>query len=244
MSMGMPPERASALPYRVLAGVEPTWGGWLVAPGNLQGVTLAPQPAFILPTLEDVLDYRPSFTVIALHSPVGTTEKPGDERRCDVAARELLGPGRASALVPAPSRLLLEATSFEEAQSIEPSLDIVRWRSLPKAAESIRVVQSWRQRFVWEVSPELAFLQMNDALPLRYGHRTQHGRQERIALIETKLPGSEWVLRARPAHMRESKLIDALADLWTARRILARAITRLSDPPVWDDEGVRIDIVC
>jgi predicted RNase H-like nuclease len=87
-------------------------------------------------------------------------------------------------------------------------------------------------------------LQMNDGNPLRHGRRSVLGRNERIALLEQKLPGSDWTMSNRPTAVRESKLIDALADLWTARRIMARAITRLSDPPVWDREGVRIDIVC
>jgi predicted RNase H-like nuclease len=71
-----------------------------------------------------------------------------------------------------------------------------------------------------------------------------HGMQERQRLLEEKLPGTERVLRERPKGVREGKLLDALADLWTARRIMARAITRLSDPPVWDTDGVRMDIVC
>jgi predicted RNase H-like nuclease len=44
--------------------------------------------------------------------------------------------------------------------------------------------------------------------------------------------------------MREAKLIDALADLWTSRRIAARAISRMADDPTWDAQGLRMDIVC
>jgi predicted RNase H-like nuclease len=241
MSSGQVGQR-SALPYQILAGVEPVPGGWLVAPGNLQGITLAPQPAYLLQSLADVLDYRPSFSVVALHAPVGTQEKPGELRTCDASAREVLG-RRRGAVVRAPSRALLDAASFEEAQKIDPSLDIVRWRSLRKASESIREVQSWRQRTVWEVNPELAFREMNDGDNLNYGRRTQLGRKERITLLESKLAGAERVLRERPPRVREEKLVDALADLWTARRIRAHAITRSADPPVWDEEGVRMDIV-
>jgi predicted RNase H-like nuclease len=243
MAGGMMKPRASALPYQVLGGVEPCAGGWLVAPGNLQGINLAPQPAYVLSSLADILDYRPSFSVVALHAPVGLTDGPDEHRACDVLARQLLG-RRGGAVVLAPSRKLLDAKSFEEAKQIDPSLDIVRWRSLPKAVEAISEVQSWRQRSVWEVHPELAFKQMNDGAGLRYGRRTMHGLQERRALLAAKLPGSERVLAERPKGVREGKLLDALADLWTARRIMARAITRLSDPPAWDADGVRMDIVC
>jgi predicted RNase H-like nuclease len=233
----------SALPYQILAGVEPCAGGWLVAPGNLQGITLSPQPAYVLTSLADILDYRPSFTVVALHAPVGLTDDPAERRLCDTNAKDLLG-ARAGAAVRAPSRQLLDATTFEEAKEIDPTLDIVRWRSLPKAVEAIREVQSWRQRAVWEVNPELAFRQMNDGDVLSYGRRSVHGMQERQRLLEMKLPGTERVLRERPKGVREGKLLDALADLWTARRIMARAITRLADPPAWDTDGVRMDIVC
>jgi predicted RNase H-like nuclease len=238
-----PGPRSSALPYQILAGVEPCPGGWLVAPGNIQGITMSPQPAYVLTSLADVLDARPALSVVALHAPVGLTDKPDERRLCDTSARDLLG-ARAGAAVPAPSRPLLEARTFEEAKEIDPSLDIVRWRSLPKAVEAIREVQSWRQRAVWEVNPELAFRQMNDGEALRYSRRSVHGLQERQRLLESKLPGAERVMRARPKGVREGKLLDALADLWTARRILARAITRLADPPAWDTDGVRMDIVC
>jgi predicted RNase H-like nuclease len=232
----------SGLPYQILAGVEPVTGGWLVAPGNLQGITLAPQPAQVMTSLADILDYRPSYSVVALHAPVGVQEKPGEARLADVQARSRLGK-RAGAAVPAPSRALLEATSYEEARKIDPSLNIVRWRALAKAAEAIREVQSWRQRTVFEVNPELAFTTMNEGVPLDVPRRTQLGRQARRELLEQKLPGAGRVMAERPPKVREEKLLDALADLWTARRIMARAITRMSDPPAWDEEGVRMDIV-
>jgi predicted RNase H-like nuclease len=209
----------------------------------LQGITLAPQPSYVLESLADVLDYRPSFTVVALHAPVGAPDGAGEWREADLAARQRLGRRRA-AVVRAPSHAVLEAKTFEEARQIDPSLDIVQWRSLSKAAEAIREVQSWRQRVVWEVHPELALMQMNDGEPVEYGRRTQHGRKVRRELLITKLPGAERVLADRPQGVREDKLIDALADLWVARRIIARAITRMAEDAKWNDDGVRMDIVC
>lgn len=232
----------SALPYQVLAGVEPVTGGWLVAPGNLQGINLAPQPATVMATLAEVLDYRPSYSVVALHAPVGTVELPDDERQCDIEARRRLGPRAGSAVV-APSRALLRANDFEEARRLDPKMDIIRWRTLAKSAEAIQEVQSWRQRTVFEVNPELALMTMNDEDPIPYPRRSQLGRKERIRILGHKLPGADRVLAERPPGVREEKLIDALADLWIARRVMARAIIRMTDPPTWDDEGVRMDIV-
>jgi predicted RNase H-like nuclease len=236
------PGGRSGLPYQILAGVEPVPGGWLVAPGNLQGINLAPQAASVLPSLADVLDYRPAYTIVALHAPVGIMENPGEMRECDVEARQRLG-RRAGSVVPAPSRALLEAKTYEEARALDPSLDIVRWRSMAKAIEAIREVQSWRQRTVYEVNPELALTTMNEGQPIPYGRRSQLGREARRALVEQKLPGAAGVLAQRPPKVREEKLIDALADLWTARRIMARAVTRTTEQPTWDEDGVRMDIV-
>jgi predicted RNase H-like nuclease len=235
------PGGRSALPYQILAGVEPVTGGWLVAPGNIQGINLAPQPAFVLPSLAEVLDYRPSFTIVALHAPVGLPE-PGLGRDCDEQSRARLG-RRARAVVAAPRRELLGAGTYAEAKAIDPGLDIVGWRSLAQVAEVTREVQSWRQRTVWEVHPELAFTSMNDGVPLEYGRRSEHGRKTRRDLLVSKLPGAERVLAERPRGVREQKLLDSLADLWTARRILARAITRMAPQAVWNDDGVRMDIV-
>ena len=236
-----PGSARSGLPYQVLAGVEPVTGGWLVAPGNLQGISLAPQPAMVVPTLAEVLDYRPAFSIVALHAPVGVVEDPSASRECDVEARKRLG-RRGGSAVPAPSRALLDATTYEEARRIDPRLNVIRWRTLAKATEAVREVASWRQRTVFEVNPELAFATMNEDQPLDMGRRTMSGRHARRQLIELKLPGAAGVLAARPRGVREEKLIDALADLWTARRIMARAISRMSEP-TWDEEGVRMDIV-
>jgi predicted RNase H-like nuclease len=118
------------------------------------------------------------------------------------------------------------------------------WRLLPRVAEVVAEVGSYRQRVVWEVNPELAFWQMNEGRPLRFRKRSQLGRQERLNLLGAKLPGVDRLLSGRPRGVRVDRLIDAGADLWMARRIVARAITRLADPPEWDSEGVRMDLVC
>jgi predicted RNase H-like nuclease len=226
----------SVFPHQSLAGVEPVPGGWLVAPGTLQDNDLSPEPAYVSPILADVLDRRPSLALVALHAPVGASSAAGDLRACDVAARSRLG-RRAGAVVPAPSRDVLEAKSYEEAHRIDPTLDIVRWRSLAKAAEAIREARPWRQRVVWEVNPELALTVMNHGMPIPFGRRSPTGRQIRRRLVEEKLQGADRVLKQRPMSVREEKLIDALADLWAAQRI-ARAVSGLPNPPTWDGEGV------
>lgn len=236
------PQRGPQLPYKLLAGVEPCPGGWLVVTGRLQGTNLAPQAPEVFPTLIEVLDYKPAFSVIALHAPVGLPEESGG-RGADRVARALLGTRRGPAAVPAPPRAVLEAATFAEAKAIDPKLSTVMWRMARRMAESARELAPYWQRTVFEVNPELAFYGLNGNEPLRFPKRYNVGAKERRALLEARFPGIDVTLDARVPGVRHDKVIDAAADLWTARRIAARAVTRLPEDPEWDEEGLRMEIV-
>ena len=103
-------------------------------PGNLQGIHLAPQPTQVMTSLAKVSDYRPSLAVAALHAPLSAREPPGPATWMPasasvVAAVRPFRPGRGPHSRPAPSR---------RPWDIDPTLDIVRWRSLANAAEAFR----------------------------------------------------------------------------------------------------------
>ncbi len=72
--------RGAPLPYRLLAGVEPCPGGWLVVSGKLQGVSLFPEPPQVMKTIIDVLDSRPAYEMVALHCPIGLPGRAGRRR--------------------------------------------------------------------------------------------------------------------------------------------------------------------
>jgi len=241
MAIGRP-QRGPTLPYKLLAGVEPCTGGWLVVTGRLQGTNLAPQQPEVFPTLIDVLDYKPAFTIIALHAPVGLPEGSGG-RAADRVARAMLGYRRGAAAVPAPARAVLEAASFAEAKVIDPKLTTVMWRMVHRMAESAKELAPYWQRTVFEVNPELAFYGLNGDEPLRFPKRSMVGAKERRALLEERFPGIETTLDTKVPGVRQDRVIDAAADLWTARRIAARALNRLPEDPEWDEEGLRMEIV-
>ena len=69
------------------------------------GTTLALEPPLVHETFVDLIDYKPAFSVIAVHAPLGLLKKsePGG-RPCDRAARKLLGFPRRNAIAPIPSR--------------------------------------------------------------------------------------------------------------------------------------------
>jgi predicted RNase H-like nuclease len=101
----------------------------------------------------------------------------------------------------------------------------------------------FRQRTVFEVHPELSFYQINGDKPLRWTKKFEVGRDERRSLLERRIPGIDRVLDAELYDVAPSRLLDAAALLWTARRIFSRSGTRLPSDPEWDDQGLRMEFV-
>ena len=89
--------------FRSIGGATPCPAGWLVLPARLAGVTVVAEEAFVLKTLQEVLDYRPKFDFAAINIPFGYPERPqGPYRLCDQQARQLVGWPRMVNLHPVP----------------------------------------------------------------------------------------------------------------------------------------------
>jgi len=56
------------------------------------------------------------------------------------------------------------------------------------------------------------------------------------------MSGVDRVLQYRPEGVSLPRLLDACADVWTARRIVARAITRLPEIPEWNEDGLKMEL--
>jgi predicted RNase H-like nuclease len=235
----LPSRGAPDLPYSVVAGVTPCAGGWLVASAKLLGVNINAEGPRVLTKFVEVLDERPTFSAVALNAPIGyLDEATKGGRTCDRLARALLGP-RASTVRSAPIR----ASVDDEAEVAEDHVDAVTKLLLPRYHEVAMEMAPFRQRTVYQVHPELSFYQLNDDEPLRWPKRTQAGRAERRALLDHRFPGLEEILDADIGGATPSHLLDAVALVWTARRIFARAATRIPTDPEWDSQGLRTEFV-
>ena len=227
------------LPYSVVAGVTPCAPGWLVMSAKLNGATFAPELPRVLSSFAEVLDERPAFSVIAVNAPIGyVDENKVGGRTCDRLARSLLG-RRGSTVHNAPSRASLQ----EAAEPAIDGLDAISTALLPRYREVAAEMAPYRQRTVFEVHPELSFFQLNSDVPLRWTKKFEVGREERRALLIKKIPGIDRALECEFDDVPLAHLLDAAALLWTARRIFARAGTRIPSDPEWDDEGLRMEIV-
>jgi predicted RNase H-like nuclease len=232
------------LPYELLAGVVPTRAGWVVASAKLLGIQLHPNPPELLGSLAEVLDYRPSFRVIALGCPIGLLEEPEQSgRTCDREARKLLGWPRSGAVLTPPVRKALQVDDYEEAARLSGGLSAVTWGLMHRIAEVDGEMEPYRQRTVFEVHPELSLYQLNDDKPMRHPKRTVAGQEERKALVTARISGMETILDAEIDRVRPWQLIDAAACLTTTRRIAARAMTRIPQDPEWDEKGLRMELV-
>jgi predicted RNase H-like nuclease len=227
------------LPYSIVAGVTPCAPGWLVASAKLHGSTFAPEAPRVLGKFTEVLDERPTFAVIALNAPVGYAEESQlGGRTCDRMARALLG-RRGSTVHNAPTRASLQ----DDVVDVDDRLDAITQVLLRRYREVAAEMAPYRQRTVFEVHPELSFYQINADEPLRWSKKSEAGRAERGEILRHRVPGIERVLEAEIDEVPETHLIDSAALLWTARRIFARAGTRIPKDPEWDEQGLRMELV-
>ena len=189
-------------------------------------------------TIAEILDYRPLFSTIGIHAPIGYLDEPRPGgRTCDREARALLGARRGASIRSAPTRALLRG-------EIEDGIDAVSRVLLSHYREIATEVASYRQRTVYEVEPELTFFELQDRVPLRYSKRSSLGLEERVDILRARIQDVDKVLSVHMPGVRPEKIVDAVACLWSARRIFAKIGVRIPEDPEWDSEGVRMEIVC
>jgi predicted RNase H-like nuclease len=219
--------------------VTPCATGWLTASAKVAGATFAPEEPRVYATFREVLDEKPSFSVITLNAPIGYIEEARTGgRTCDRMARALLG-RRGSTIHNAPTRATLERGADPRADHLDAISSVLLSRYREVAAE----MAPYRQRTVYEVHPELSFYQLNGDEPLRWTKKFEVGRDERRLLLEKRIQGVDRILEVELDEVPESHLLDVAALLWTARRIFARAGTRIPMDPEWDEQGLRMELV-
>ena len=210
----------------------------MVVSAKLQGVSLFAQPPEVFSRFADVLELTPPFEFVALHCPIGLpSEQAHGGRQCDREARRLLGSHRGAAIVSPPSRPNLERAD-------PTGLSAVGRATLPYIREVHAAVASYHQRVVFEVHPELCFYQLNGERPLLHPKSSEEGRLERLTVLQKRMPGLDRALNNKPRAVSFSQLLDACADLWTARRLAARSVLRLPEFPEWNPDGLKMELVC
>ncbi|MEI8238485.1 MAG: DUF429 domain-containing protein [Actinomycetota bacterium] len=233
------------LPYKMLGGIVPCPGGWLVAPARLAGVTIVGEEPEVYKTLLDVIEFKPKFDAAAIWTPIGFSDEPaGPHRPCDEEARLLLGWPRRLSVHPTPSRAALHAATRAEALELEPWLTREDFRRFKWTREAEREFQPFHQRSFFAGHPDLSYAQLNNEVPLTSSPYLQDGVLERMSLVRDKMPGlDEIITRTPPPGAAQVHLVQAVGLLWTARRAAGRAMQRVPMDPDWDTTGMRMELV-
>ena len=228
----------------MVVGVDGCPGGWVAATWDANAGTIV---LVVYWSFADLLSATGDAAAIGVDIPIGLVE--GAPRRADGAARRLLGPRRNS-VFPAPDPRLLDAGTYAETLALARALTgrgISRQAHAiyPKIAEVDRLITPASQARIIECHPEVAFTILAGA-PMAHPKRTPAGYDERRVALERELGVRLWdrvTARsvARPAAPDD--LLDAVVVAWSARRFAEGRAISLPDPPEFDAQGRRCEIV-
>ena len=113
------------------------------------------------------------------------------------------------------------------------------WGMAAKLREADAAMTPAAQGVIREVHPEVSFWRMNNRVPMAHGKKTLAGMRDRqAALIDAGFPRSFVENAARDHRVGDDDLLDALAALWTARRILDVTAERFPAEPDLDQRGL------
>jgi predicted RNase H-like nuclease len=232
----------------LIAGVDGCPTGWLCLSRDTDTKQI---DATVFPTARDLFQATIQYAAVTIDIPIGLPSG-CEPRECDVIARRLLGPGRASSVFPAPVRAALGANSWEEAcRQSEKACGKSMSRQSFAILDRIQDVDDEMRRDpslqskVREIHPEVCFYFLNGKAAVAASKKSLDGAAARRVLIEAKF-GMEFdtVRRTiRRWQAADDDIMDAFAALWTAARVFdGEAVTIPADPPR-DACGLRMEML-
>ncbi len=197
-------------------------------------------------------------SVLALvDMPIGLVTAGADERRCDRAARALLGRPRASSVFRPPCRAALDARDYAHACAINRrhtgrALSRQTWHIVGKIREldQLLTTDTMLRTRLREAHPELCAWGLAGGVPMRHNKRKPAGQAERRALLAhldpTCLPHLDALAGAHPRRsVAVDDILDAAILAVTAAMVLkdASALSRLPAAPDHDTLGLPMEMV-
>lgn len=185
--------------------------------------------AEFFPSFAELLSHLSEAQVIAVDIPIGLPDGPAP-RPADVEARKLLSP-HGSSVFPTPPRVVLEASTYAEANRISKK----RFKrgisqqsyALRKKILEVDVLAAKDER-IYEVHPEVSFTEMNGE-PLTHPKKSWHGQAARLRLLATvgiAIPDD----LGTAGRIPPDDIIDAAAAAWSAQRIAAGHAESVGEP--------------
>ncbi|MDB4873816.1 MAG: hypothetical protein JWM41_262 [Gemmatimonadetes bacterium] len=221
----------------MIAGVDGCSAGWMVAKDYGDGQLRIS----VVPSVADLIaDQDLELAVIDI--PIGLLDR--GVRAADREARQLLG-HRASCVFNAPIRPVLAATDYSQANEIGRSVEgkgcsKQGFALVPKIVEVDKLVRSGgvASGRIMEGHPEVSFALMNGGTALSVSKHEADGRAARVRLLATNLGCDAAGLAGAWPSSLTSDVLDSLAMLWTARRVLSGSSSRIPKVPELDAFGI------
>ncbi len=229
-----------------IAGADGCRSGWLV----VRRVATGPVTAEIFPDGDTLFRALLPEHLLLIDVPIGLQET--GPRKADIEARRYLGWPRRTSLFSAPIRPVLHAASWAAASEIRRSVEgkgmsRQAWGITGKIREIDEVIRKHDpgQSKAREGHPEVSFATWAGR-PMEFPKKRITGRAERIRLIESHfaqgLVADLWS-QIRGKGAAQDDLIDALAMLWSAERLVSGQAGILPTEPEYDRHGLRMEIV-
>lgn len=239
----------------IAIGVDGCPGGWVAAIWRPDKASLTIR---VVGSLADLIDAHPDVA-IGVDIPIGLPAT--EPRGCDITARRLLGPGRASSVFPAPCRGIVHLragyaeSSARSRELTGRGISQQAYHIIPKIAEADNVLTPELQSRVFEVHPEVSFYALAGGRAMVHAKKRMAGFEERRDLLRAVFPNG-----AIPETRAETKLLaidsrrlgkgagaddvlDAIVAAWSAQRFASGEAKRIPNHPERDETGLRMEIV-
>lgn len=239
----------------IAIGVDGCPGGWVAAIWHPDDLLLTIRVAN---SLSDLILAFPDVA-IGIDIPIGLAET--DPRGCDMAARRLLGPGRASSVFPAPCRGIVHlgasyaVSSARSRELTKRGISQQAYHIIPKIAEADAALDPVLQHRVFEVHPEVSFWALAGGKSMVHAKKKTAGFEERRDYLRRVFPSSIIPETRRTAISLaiESKqlgrgagaddVLDAIVAAWSAHRFATGLAQRIPEQIERDERGLLMQIV-
>lgn len=206
----------------------------------------------IVESLQELLHSSNEVSAVLVDIPIGLRSQGPEERKCDIRAREVLGPRRSS-VFPTPCRPAVHASGPDEASDLNQELTGRRLSA--QAANIIGKIREvdWlmqgngeARKVVREVHPEVCFWALNGKSPLHASKKEAKGQLQRLDILSSHhLAAGDIVASALLTYSRSQVARDDVLDA------LAAAVTAghpdkwktLPPNPETDDVGLPMQMI-
>jgi predicted RNase H-like nuclease len=160
--------------------------------------------------------------LILIDIPIGLRSETSKARLCDSAARKFLTRKRSSSIFPTPCRQALNASSYQEANSINRSItgkgvSKQTYNIMPKIKEVDKLLRrdDHASNIIIESHPEVCFTALNNGKPLEDYKKTKNGMKQRLSLLNSVSDhGKKPLYFAKNNFKRNEVAIDDILDAW------------------------------